>query len=41
MCGRATLAMVESNVFINVASIRAPVMGMRFRTSADKGAGAA
>src|SRR3954463_11872745 len=33
MCGRATLAMVESSVYISVASIRAPVIGMRFLTS--------
>ena len=33
MCGRATLAMVESSVFINVASIRAPVIGKRLSMS--------
>src|SRR5882724_9504721 len=33
MCGRATLAMVESSVFISVASIRAPVIGMRLAMS--------
>src|SRR3954471_11138875 len=33
MCGRATLAMVESSVYISVASIRAPVIGIRFLTS--------
>jgi len=36
MCGSATLAMVESNVFIRVASIRAAVMGTRLATSASE-----
>src|SRR5689334_7789892 len=33
MCGRATFAMVESRVYISVASISAPVIGMRFLMS--------
>jgi len=34
--GRATLAMVLSRVFISVASISAPVMGMRFALSLSR-----